>query len=79
MQQLKDINEITKQDKDDLFQSYIELIDPPTKQSLKEFKKEFYKNIIHREIIYMPYWLVMELYIKGYNVIDLDEYINDKK
>jgi len=79
MQQLKNINEITKQDKDDLFQSYMELIDPPNNKSLKEFKKEFYKNIIHCEIIYMPYWLVMELYIKGYNVIDLEEYINDKK
>lgn len=79
MQQLKDINEITKQDKDDLFQSYIELIDPPNNESLKYFKNEFYKNIIHYEVIYMPYWLVMELYIKGYNVIDLDEYINYKK
>mgnify|MGYP000126483848 CR=1 FL=1 len=79
MSELKDINELTQQDKDDLFQSYIELIDPPNNESIKYFKNEFYKNIIHCEILYMPYWLVMELYIKGFNVLDLDEYINDKK
>ena len=42
---MKDINEITQIDKDDLFQSYIELIDTPNNESLKYFKNEFYKNI----------------------------------
>jgi hypothetical protein len=78
MDQLKDISEITKIDKDNLFQVYVELIEPFDANTLKELKNEFYKNLIQREILYMPYWLVMELYLLKYNVIDIDNYINDK-
>jgi len=78
MDQLKNISEITQIDKDNLFQVYVELIEPFDANSLKELKNEFYKNLIQREILYMPYWLVMELYLLKYNVIDIDNYINDK-
>ena len=78
MDQLKDISEITKIDKDNLFQVYVELIEPFDANTLKELKNEFYKNLIHRDIIYMPYWLVMELYVLGYNIIDIDNYLDSK-
>lgn len=78
MDQLKDISEITKIDKDNLFQVYVELIEPFDVNSLKELKNEFYKNLIQRDIIYMPYWLVMELYVLGYNIIDIDNYLDSK-
>ncbi len=78
MDQLKDISEITQIDKDNLFQVYVELIEPFDVNSLKELKNEFYKNLIQRDIIYMPYWLVMELYVLGYNIIDIDNYLDSK-
>lgn len=78
MDQLKDISEITKIDKDNLFQVYVELIEPFDANTLKELKNEFYKNLIQRDIIYMPYWLVMELYVLGYNIIDIDNYLDSK-
>jgi hypothetical protein len=78
MDQLKNISEITQIDKDNLFQVYVELIEPFDVNSLKELKNEFYKNLIQRDIIYMPYWLVMELYVLGYNIIDIDNYLDSK-
>ena len=41
MSELKDINELTQQDKDDLFQSYIELIDPPNNENIKYFNNYY--------------------------------------
>ena len=78
MSELKDISELTQIDKDNLFQVYVELIEPFDTNTLKELKNEFYKNLIQRDIIYMPYWLVMELYVLGYNIIDIDNYLDSK-
>ncbi len=63
---MKGIDNISQIDRDDLFQTYIELINPPTNM-IKEFKSEFYKSLIFRDIKFMPYWLVLELKEKGYN------------
>lgn len=64
---MKDINNITKQDKDTLFQIYIDNIDLP-ETWLKQAKKHFYKCIMYQRVELMPYCVVEELKELGYEV-----------
>lgn len=65
----KDISNISKLDKDNLFQTYIELINPP-ENMIKGYQREFYKSLIFRDVAFMPYWLVLELTKLGYYTIE---------
>ena len=64
---MKDINNITDQDKDTLFQVYIEVVDVP-ETWLKDAKKDFYKSILFRKTELMPYCVVMSLIELGYEL-----------
>lgn len=63
----KDISNISKLDRDNLFQTYIELINPP-ENTIKGYKREFYKSLIFRDVAFMPYWLVNGLVELGYKI-----------
>lgn len=62
---MKDLNNITKQDKDTLFQIYIDNIDLP-ETWLKDAKNDFYKSILNRKFELMPYCVVIHLIELGY-------------
>lgn len=67
---MKDINNITDNDKDLLFDTFIkgiDIADLPHKW-LKDLKKEFYGSIIHRKPELMPYCIVVELIELGYEL-----------
>jgi len=66
---VKDINNISQIDKNKIFQTYTDLINLYDEDSLKLLRKEFYKDLIHRDTLFMPFWLVLELEKIGYNPI----------
>ena len=66
---MKDINEISQTDKDNLYQTYTDLLNIP-EHWYKEAKEHFYKCILKQDPMLMPYFLVIELKKLGYIALD---------
>ena len=65
---MKDINNISINDKDLLFDTFLKgvNIEDISHKWLKELKKEFYGSVIHQKPELMPYCVVNELIELGY-------------
>lgn len=59
------------EDKEELFDVYREHFGYlPLEES--KLRREF-ESILLRKIAYMPYWFVVELMVRGYDIIDQEE------
>ncbi|MCP4355962.1 MAG: hypothetical protein GY793_10110 [Proteobacteria bacterium] len=64
---MKDIANITQQDKDDLYQIYTDNLDIPDGW-YKETEHYFYNIVLNFDVNLMPYCVVLALYAKGYDI-----------
>ena len=65
---MKDINNISQLDKDNLFQQYTDILEIP-ESFYEDIRFEFYEVFMRiGDIRLMPHWLVVSLYELGYNI-----------
>lgn len=64
---MKELKDLTQQDKDELYQIYTDNLDIPDCW-YKQTENYFYKTVLNFDINLMPYCIVLALYEKGYKI-----------